>query len=281
MLCKEHRRFVLKRLNMIDENRIYESTAPAHGAMPDPEAYRWLSQMARAIADEIRNPLAGIAGTISMLQDEVKDRFDTEKLRTIDSCIERIDSFIEDLYLLTKPVRPSFISIELSAFVERVALQYFKGKNVAYHFIGLDEPVMTRADLVLLQHALTRLLDNAAEAVRAGGEIFISLFLNKPANGSAHQDVSIAIRDTGEGMDEESIKKLFTPFFTTKHEGRGLGLVIARNYVSFHGGTIRIESQRSVGTQVVIDLPVHFGHNALNLNRWSWENSKSQSAVSC
>ncbi len=265
---------------MIDESRKDKSASSQQEVSLNPDAYRWLSQMARAIADEIRNPLAGIAGTISMLQDEVKDRFDTEKLRTIDNCIERIDSFIEDLYLLTKPVLPSFISIELSPFVEKVVQQYFKGRNVAYHFFGLDEPATTRVDLVLLQHALTRLLDNAMDAVRTEGEIFISLRHGESASRTSSQDVSIIISDTGDGMDEESIKKLFTPFFTTKHEGRGLGLVIARNYVSFHGGTIHIESQKSIGTKAVIDLPIYSGHAQSHVKSWDWENSEFKQSIS-
>ncbi len=225
-----------------------------------PADYRWLAQMARSIADEIRNPLAGIAGTLSMLQDEVKDRFDVEKLRTINQCIERIDSFIEDLYLLTKPVRPTFIDIEVSPFVEKVVRQYFRGRDVKVQFAGLGESAVAQVDLVLLQHALTRVLDNAMDAVRAGGEIFVSLKLSGPPEGTKPQEILITIGDTGGGMDEEAVKKLFTPFYTTKHDGRGLGLVIARNYVSFHGGAIHIESQKSVGTKVVIHLPIHSGN---------------------
>jgi signal transduction histidine kinase len=235
-----------------------------------PEAGNWLSQMAKVIADEIRNPLAGIAGTVSLCRGEMQNQFDDDKLRTIDSCIERIDSFIEDLYLLAKPVRPSYIQIDVSEFIKKVIDQYFKIEEIPCRFKPLDKPAIVWVDVVLLQQALTNLFENAIDAVQDGGEIRVSLERTQTANLKTSDAVIITIADTGVGIDDESVDKLFTPFYTTKHEGRGLGLVIARNYINLHGGNIRIECEKSRGTKALITLPVCTRTEPVGVKKWSW-----------
>lgn len=216
-----------------------------------------LSQMAATIADEIRNPLAGIASTVSLLKEDMPDRMDDAKLKTIDSCIRRIDSFIEDLYLLTRPISPGFMLIELTEFVRQVVEQYFSSENINYHFISDDEKMSANIDMILLQNALYNILDNSVYALGQDGEMWISV--ERETTDHDDNKARITIRDTGSGMDKKVFRNLFVPFFTTKHEGRGLGLVIARNYIHFHGGTIHIESEKNKGTLVKINLPIYAG----------------------
>ncbi|HPG37988.1 MAG TPA: ATP-binding protein [bacterium] len=218
----------------------------------NPAFFNFLSQMADSIADEIRNPLAGIAATISMLKEEIKDHIDSSKLQTIDSCIQRIDSFIEDLYLLTRPLNPSFIKIHFHSFVDQVVKQFFLNKNTVYHFETSDEEIFVWADLILLQNALVNILQNAVDATQHDGEIFIDYEYTKLDNKPA---IALIIEDTGVGIDKKIMEKLFTPFYTTKHNGRGLGLVMARNYIMLHRGQIEIKSQVNAGTKVNIILP--------------------------
>ncbi len=218
----------------------------------NPAFFNFLSQMADSIADEIRNPLAGIAGTISMLKEELKDHIDSGKLQTIDSCIQRIDSFVEDLYLLTRPINPSFIKIHFHSFVDQVVKQFFLSKNTPYHFENDKQEIFVWADLILLQNALVNILQNAVDATQQGGEIFIDYEYTRFDNKQA---IALVIEDTGVGIDKKVMEKLFTPFFTTKHTGRGLGLVIARNYIMLHRGQIEIKSQIDAGTKVTIILP--------------------------
>ncbi len=218
-----------------------------------------LSQMAATIADEIRNPLAGIASTVSLLKEDFPDRIAVKKLKTIDSCIRRIDSFIEDLYLLTRPINPTFMLIEITEFVRQVVQQYFFVGNISYHFRNDNEKMNAKADMILLQNALHNILDNSVHSLDRNGQIWVSV--GKKTIKNNKETAQITIRDTGTGMDKTVFKNLFVPFFTTKHEGRGLGLVIARNYIHFHGGTIHIESEKSKGTLVKINLPIYSGGN--------------------
>ncbi len=218
----------------------------------NPAFYNFLSQMADSIADEIRNPLAGIAGTVSILKEELKDHIDEAKVETIDTCIQRIDSFIEDLYLLTRPINPSFIKLNFASFVEQVVRQYFIDKEIEYKLDFLDNNVYIWADLILLQSSIVNILDNAVDAVKNQGTIIIS---SKIINHDNRESIALVINDTGTGIKRQNFSKLFTPFFTTKHNGRGLGLVISRNYIMLHKGDISIESKDKIGTKVSIIIP--------------------------
>ncbi len=218
----------------------------------NPAFYNFLSQMADSIADEIRNPLAGIAGTVSILKEELKDHIDEAKVETIDTCIQRIDSFIEDLYLLTRPINPSFIKLHFASFVEQVVRQYFIDKEIDYKLDFLDNNVYIWADLILLQSTIVNILDNAVDAVKNHGLIYIT---SEIINHENREAIALVIQDTGTGIKKQNFGKLFTPFFTTKHNGRGLGLVISRNYIMLHKGDISIESKDKIGTKVSIIIP--------------------------
>ena len=214
-----------------------------------------LSQMAKSIADEIRNPLTGIAGSVSMLKEEININSDKLELKVIDDCIAKIDGFIEDLYLLSRPINPCFIKVDIGPFIEQVVDYYLRDKKSKCQFGHLESGLQVSADIVLLQQIITTVLENAIDATKRKGNILISVEKNIKQKKFPEM-ASIIIQDTGMGMETKILKKLFTPFFTTKHKGRGLGLIIARNYVNFHQGMISIDSQKSIGTKVVIDLPI-------------------------
>ncbi|OGB99045.1 hypothetical protein A2V82_04895 [candidate division KSB1 bacterium RBG_16_48_16] len=216
---------------------------------------RILSRMARSIADEIRNPLTGIAGTVSLLKESLGEKSSLDKLRIIDECIVRIDSFIEDLYLLSRPVKPCFIQVDLGLFVEQVTEYFLKNSGREYQVLLEDTNLSVSADIVLLQQAITNILKNAVDATGKNGMITISI--GKEISTEANREVaSIKIQDNGKGINARTLERLFTPFYSTKHQGRGLGLVIALNYINIHNGDIKIESKKSQGTVVSIELPL-------------------------
>ncbi|HWR73031.1 MAG TPA: HAMP domain-containing sensor histidine kinase [Nitrospirota bacterium] len=110
------------------------------------------------------------------------------------------------------------------------------------------DPMPLVADGVQMQRALINLVNNAIEASSAGQPVALLA-----ARG--HKGLVIQIRDHGPGMDSEVLEKLFTPFFTTKRGGTGLGIGIVRKIIEAHKGTIRIESKQGAGTDVIIELP--------------------------
>jgi signal transduction histidine kinase len=94
------------------------------------------------------------------------------------------------------------------------------------------------------------LLMNAVDAMAGGGTLTVRTKADPPSPG-----IVIEIADTGKGIDEEVMKKLFLPFFTTKHKGTGLGLAISKRFIELHGGTISVDSNPKGGTTFRIALP--------------------------
>ena len=108
-------------------------------------------------------------------------------------------------------------------------------------------PALT-ADKKLLQQLLWNLILNALQAMEPGGRLGVS---TSARNGSA----IVTICDTGRGIPEGDRMNVFKPFFTTKHQGTGLGLTISRRIVEQHGGTLLLESVERVGTTCIVRLP--------------------------
>jgi len=91
---------------------------------------------------------------------------------------------------------------------------------------------------------------NAIQAMPNGGTLNVSV-----ASGPNGQGIEIQVQDTGDGIDPETLKKVFNPFYTTKEKGSGLGLPIVRSIIESHRGTIRIDSDPGQGTSVIIQVP--------------------------
>jgi signal transduction histidine kinase len=114
-------------------------------------------------------------------------------------------------------------------------------------------------DRTLFARALTNIIENALHAIPGAGSLTIRSYLESETAGALPRPVPssvvIQITDTGVGMDEEALGKIFEPYFSTKATGTGLGLTIAKRNVELAGGTIHVESRRGVGTTVTIRLP--------------------------
>jgi signal transduction histidine kinase len=104
------------------------------------------------------------------------------------------------------------------------------------------------ADPRRLKEALLNLVANAIEATPPGGEVAVEV---RPAR----EETEIVIRDTGRGMAAETLRRIGTPFFTTRDDGTGLGVVLARSMIAQHGGSLRYESAPGKGTSVRVTLP--------------------------
>lgn len=220
------------------------------------DRYDQFSYMASFVADKIRNPLTGIAQTISLLREDLIDNADNDKFQSIDSCIQKIDSFVEDLYTIAQPVNPSLLKVNLKKFSYEVVKQYFKGKKkIKYSTILGSEDIFILADLLMLQNALNNIMDNAVDASNIDGKVTVTLRINKNKYHPVCRFATISIIDNGKGISSEERQNIFKPFYTTKDSGRGLGLVIASKYIHNHGGTIVIQSN-SLGTTVEVNLPI-------------------------
>lgn len=214
-----------------------------------------IGQMSATIAHEVRNPLAGISGAIQVLFSQLAtDPKKAEVLREILARIDRLNAIIGDLLQFAKPLVPSLKPVRFASLV-RAALDVLSRDPVMQ---GIDVVVEDRTgtrtflwDPAQLEMALTNLLLNAAHAMKGQGRITIS---GRRARG----EVEIAIEDSGPGFREEALERAFTPFYTTKVKGTGLGLAVTRKIVEAHAGSIRVHNRpasEGPGAVAEITLP--------------------------
>ncbi|MBC7186696.1 MAG: PAS domain S-box protein [Calditrichaeota bacterium] len=222
-----------------------------------------LTEMAAVVAHEIRNPLQGIAGYAALLsQDLPADDARNTMAQQIQEGVQRLDEIVNNLLLLVRPGKPALAPLDLTSFLrEQVASCRKRLSSHSNVLIQEDlpaRPVMTNADPLLLERALSNIVSNALQAMPQGGTLRIALTESLP--GQRRPSLcQILIADTGVGMSRATMDRLFTPFFTTKERGAGLGLAIAKNLISFHQGEIIVRSSEGRGTTVTILLPVRRG----------------------
>ena len=139
---------------------------------------------------------------------------------------------------------------EATAFFELDLDRFGKNVSIQRHFP--DQPLSCQVDTEQFQQVILNLLLNAMQALRGEGTIHMEVLADERAENPY---AVLCVRDTGIGIDEEVREKLFTPFFTTKEDGTGLGLVNSKKIVEAHGGNIRVESIPGEGTSFFVALP--------------------------
>jgi PAS domain S-box-containing protein len=212
-----------------------------------------LGKMVAHISHEIKNPLmtiggfAGQLGRMAALPDSVRRR-----LTLIHQEVQRLEKFLSDMGTFTRDVPPHKTVGDLTGLIREVAElmdSAFKEKGVAFHLHAESRIPLFAFDPGQINQVLLNLFKNSLEAMPQGGELHVSL--------AAEDDtLTLKIADTGSGIPPEQLPHLFTPFFTTKQGGSGLGLTICRGLISQHQGEISIDSQLDRGTTCIISLPL-------------------------
>jgi len=216
-----------------------------------------LAEMAAGIAHEIRNPLASLSGVMQVLRSELAPKGEHRKLMDIALReMDRLDTIIAAFLTSTRPVEVHLSRCDLAAVLEEtVKLLYnhadYRPSITTQLHVG-DPPLWVWADADQLRQVMWNLLLNAVQAMPAGG--VLSVRADRPQVGGG---VEVKIQDTGKGIRPEHLRQIFTPFFTTRHGGSGLGLSIVHRIVEAHHGRILVESREGQGTQVTLSLPVH------------------------
>jgi PAS domain S-box-containing protein len=216
-----------------------------------------LAEVSGVVAHEIRNPLAGMGAGIQHLMTKFEEGDDKyQALERILKEGERVNGIIEDILLITRPphldLAPCNVSDVVADSLNGWETQAKTQGVQVRKYLGPDLPPV-RADRERLQHALSRLLSNAVEAMPDGGEL--DVLVTGPDSGQSGY-VDVEIRDTGIGIKQEDLREIFEPFYSSKTRGTGLGLTIAKRIINGHGGEIDVESEEGRGTRVVVRLPL-------------------------
>lgn len=213
-----------------------------------------LGEMAATVAHEIRNPLGGIRGYASLLYRDLESAKHLQEMAgfIIDGT-KSLEKVVSAVLHYSKPVQVQPQTLDLGAFLKQVG-KFIKvdpafPPNVKLALHIPDSPLLAPIDPEALKSALLNLIFNAFQAMPYGGTLTISLL-------KMETSCQIAVTDTGMGMEEEALQSLFSPFFTTKQKGNGLGLVETQKIIQAHFGAIDVRSQPEKGTTFTLTLPL-------------------------
>ncbi|WP_428912648.1 ATP-binding protein [Niallia sp. Krafla_26] len=213
------------------------------------EKLKIAGQLAAGVAHEIKNPLTSIKGFIQLMKaDTVVNK---KYLEIVEHEIQRLEGISHELLVLAKPQEHDVQINDLVVLVNEVVLLMeaeAMQKGIQFHMIADDQPYMVLCDRNKIKQVLINMIKNGIEAMDRMGFITITL-------SSCENDVQMAIRDEGRGIPEEHLEKLGNPFFSTKENGNGLGLMVSQKIISEHNGKISVESS-SNGTTFHIHLPL-------------------------
>jgi len=222
--------------------------------------------MAAGLAHEIKNPLGGIKGAAQLLQMELDpDSPLKEYPEVMIRETERVNNIIEELLDLSRPRTAIRNSVNICQILNEIVLlqrQSFNKKNVKFK-INLDPSIPSiLGDQSLLTQLFLNLIKNAGEAVDQGGAICVTTRIDSDYHLSAPGErsvplVQIAIEDNGPGIPDELRERIFTPFYTTKTGGTGLGLATCQKIISDHHGLLSVKKRKEGGSSFIISLPLH------------------------
>ncbi len=208
-----------------------------------------IGRVATTIVHDLKNPLITIMGFARRIQ-EGKGNIDQAVQAIIESA-RNMQRMVLDVLDFSKPIRLTLGEEDIGDIVNRACdscRTRAEGEKVALSVDLPAEPVKLLIDGFHLERAIVNLINNAIDASREGGEVTISAV-------SDRDHMVIRIKDHGAGMDSETLKKIFVPFYTTKRVGTGLGMSIVKKIIEGHQGRIRIDSQPGAGTEAIIQLP--------------------------
>lgn len=216
-----------------------------------------LGTMVGEIAHQLNNPLVGVVNLAQLAAREADDPERTRELLTeIRRAGEDCHAFIASMLRFSKVSKFECHPTDVVQVVQETVLMFRQTvrRQIPVAQAFPEQAVVLMADPILLRHALFNLLVNAAQATDGEGAIVITLQMRPhPETGAAGW--LLAVRDHGKGIAPEILSKVFTPFFTTRREGTGLGLPVVQHVALLHQGFVSVENLTEGGTQFAIWLP--------------------------
>lgn len=211
------------------------------------------------LAHELKNPLSGIRGAAQLLADETENietikcaeiiTKEADRLKSLLDSLKQLEPFSEELL---EPLDIHDILMEI-IYLESLS---DTNKNIQYkQNYDITLPPI-QGDRNSLKQVFLNLIKNASQAIEVKGKIEVSTRWITEHKLKGQKAISVEIEDNGNGIARESLEKIFSPFYTTRKEGSGLGLFLAYQIIAKHGGAVLVESEPGKGTVFKVYLPV-------------------------
>ena len=219
------------------------------------EHFATLGELATGLAHEIRNPLAGIAGVVEILGRDLPASSPAKAVvKDVREEIAQINRILTDLLGTARPRAAEMRQSNLNTTIEHavmLARQQVLSKPIKIDFTPDGNLPDVDHDSDQIHQVLLNLLLNSVQAIDGSGRVRVAVFA-----GDDGRDAVITVSDTGRGIPAEALPNIFRPFFTTKGNGTGLGLSLARRIIEEHHGHIDVQSSSGKGTTFSVTLPM-------------------------
>jgi PAS domain S-box-containing protein len=209
-----------------------------------------IGQLAGMVGHDLRNPLSGIRNAAYFLRKKQTNLIESsvEMLNIIDDAVEYSNKIVNDLLDFSRELHLELEECSPKSLMDYVLLSMKIPNNVKVIDHVENDPLIW-VDTNKIERVFKNILKNAFEAMTHGGTLEIT-------SQKRDETIELVFSDTGEGMSEETLAKIFTPLFTTKAQGMGFGLAICKRIVEAHKGTMKVSSIRGKGTSFTINLPI-------------------------
>lgn len=244
------RMFVLRIVDITEERASAEK-------MLNDEKISSVTLLASAVAHEIGNPLNAISLRLQLMQRQCKSLKNVDERMKLETsagiCLDeiaRLDGIVKNFLHAIRPQKPKFTSLPLGKVLEdTIDLMEAEFKSLNIEVVNRIGPLpLILGDYSQLKQVFFNVLKNSCEAISSGGTVIIE-------GSASDDDVILIFTDNGVGIPCDLLDKIFQPYFSTKREGNGLGMVIIERILREHGATIDIASAKNVGTKISISFP--------------------------
>nr|WP_275980385.1 HAMP domain-containing sensor histidine kinase [Halalkalibacter alkaliphilus] len=216
------------------------------------EKLKVVSEMAASISHEVRNPLTVTKGFLQLLQDKtISDDKKEFYIRLSLNELERAEVIISDYLTFAKPSLENVELLELNEeidYVMKIVTPYATMRNITIHLFKA-EAIFVAGERQKFHQCLINIIKNGIEAMPGSGQVTINLH-------QSNEQAVIDIQDTGIGMSNDQVRRLGTPYYSTKTTGTGLGTMVVYSIIKAMRGEIKVESQQGIGTRFTIKLPI-------------------------
>lgn len=258
---------------LIRNARLYESflaakreLEEANERLIESEKMAALGRLSATLSHELRNPLAGLKGASQLLHRKLHDSESKQYVQLILDEVERLGVIVEDLINFARPKSLHYEQFDANSLIENSILLHsedlVRQKIIVRKRLSKLPPLY--ADKSKFKQVVVNIILNAMDAMPEGGELIVSSSFTLRED-CGMEVASFQFRDTGQGIPDDVIAKVFEPFYTTKPTGVGLGLAVCKSIIEQHGGSIAIQSKKrtagskrleSTGTLIMIEIPL-------------------------